>query len=105
MIVAERDVLAITPTGDRINTKIQFGQPYETEDRGWFCDLFMEGIDKSHYAAGADSLQAILLTMSLAESILIDKVNKGWQLRYPDTEEIMEINEFFNLSSFVSLRK
>ena len=102
MVIAEREVLVSTPEGRRFVTKVQFGKPYETEDKGWFCDLEMEGIVKSHYAAGADSLQSLLLTMSLAESILIDKVKNGWQLFYPDTEEVMDINEFFSLSAFIS---
>ena len=102
MVIAEREVLVSTPQGERFTTKIQFGKPYETDNRGWFCDLVMEGIDKSRYAAGADSLQSLLLTMSLAESILIDRIKNGWELYYPDTEEVMDINEFFSLSTFIS---
>jgi hypothetical protein len=89
-IIAERDLLVSTDEGDKFTTKIQLGKPYKTEDRGWFCDLFMEGIDTPNYAAGADSLQAILLTLSLAESILINRTKKGWRFFYPDTEELME---------------
>jgi hypothetical protein len=92
--IVERALLVSTPEGEKFTTKIQLGKPYETEDRGWFCDLLMEGIDKPHYAAGADSLQAILLTISLAESILINRTKKGWQFFYPDTEELMEPREY-----------
>lgn len=102
-IVAKRDLLAQSPTDEKFSTAVEFGKPYETEKHGWCCDLKMEGIEKPTYAAGMDSLQAMMLTMSLAESILISRVKNGWLFYWPDTNEIMEIHEMFNLGTFVSL--
>jgi hypothetical protein len=103
-IIAKRELLAKSPTGITLHTAIEFGKPYETEEHGWCCDLTMEGIDKPHYAAGIDSLQAIMLTMALAESILISRLKNGWQFFWPDTNEPMDIGGLFSLGSFVSIR-
>jgi len=103
--VAEREVLVKKPNGEIFNTSIQFGKPYENEKHGWCCDLIMEGIDNPHYGAGADSLQALILTMSLVESISISRINDGWSLYWPGTNEPMDVEEMFDLSSFVSCKK
>ncbi len=103
-IIAQRELLVKKPDGEIFNTSICFGRPYESEKNGWCCDLIMEGIDKQRYGAGIDSLQAILLTMSLAESILIARTNDGWRLYWPDKNEPMAISELFDLSSFVGDR-
>jgi hypothetical protein len=95
-VIAERVLLVSAPDKEKFETKIQIGKPYATEDRGWFCDLLMEGIEKPQYAAGADSLQAMLLTISLAESILINRARRGWNFYYPDTEELMEPSEYIS---------
>jgi hypothetical protein len=104
-VFAERDLLVEGPEGNTFTTKIQFGIPYESEQHGWLCDISMAGITKDQYAAGHDSLQAVMLSVSLCESILLSKQNKGWQFFYPDTKEVMDVGEMFNLSTFVSLNK
>ena len=101
--VAKRLIIAKSPSGETFTTAVEFGMPYETANRGWFCDLKMEGICKPQYAAGMDSLQAIMLTMSLAEGILLGKEKKGWSFFWPETIEPMEIEEMFSLESFASI--
>jgi len=104
-VFAEREILVEDPEGNTFLTKIQFGTPHESEKRGWLCDVSIIGVEKDHYGAGQDSLQAIMLTLSLCESILLSKIDKGWKFFFPDTKEVMEVTEMFNLNSFVSIRK
>ncbi len=103
--IVERELLVSNPEGDKFETKIQFSKPHKTERKGWLCDLVMDGIDKPRYAAGADSLQAILLTISLAESILINRSEQGWRFFYPDSEEQMQPDEFILWPETVKMHK
>jgi len=104
-IIAEREFLVIKPEGEEFVTRLQINKPYETDKHGWCCDLTMEGIDSAHYAAGADSLQAILLTLSLAESILISRKKEGWEFLYPDTRELMEVYEYIHWPEVIKYSK
>lgn len=104
-IVAKRGILAQGIDGKIFSTAVEIGKPYRTEEGEWFCNLRIEGVNKHVCVAGIDSLQAIMLTMSLAECILLSRVEKGWQFFWPDTNELMEIEEMFNLKNFASIRK
>ncbi|MBW9260851.1 MAG: hypothetical protein K1564_04680 [Candidatus Thiodiazotropha sp. (ex. Lucinisca nassula)] len=97
--------IAQSPNGEEFTTAVEFSMPYETEKLGWFCNLRMKGIQEPQYAAGTDSLQALMLTLSLAEATLLGCSKKGWQFFWPDTNEPMKIEEMFSLESFVSTKK
>ena len=92
------------PDGATFQTAIQFGKPYENEKHGWCCDLYMDGIDRPRFGAGVDSLQAVILTMSLAESILMSRLSNGWSFYWPDTLEPMNTSEIFEIDTFNKLR-
>ena len=104
-IIAERELLAKSPKGDLFRTIIRFGRPYERERYEWHCDLAMEGIDKVRYGIGVDSLQAMVLTLVLAESILVSRLESGWQFFWPDTEEPMTIGEMFKPDNYANIVK
>ena len=104
-VVAQREVLVEKPSGEMFATAIQFSKPYQSEKHGWCCDLNMKGIDKSRFGAGVDSLQAIMLTMSLAESILVAREKDGWKIYWPDTKDLMTAKNMFDVDSFVGNRE
>ena len=76
-VLAERSLLFVSPDGDEISSTLQIGAPYVDESHGYCCDFEIPEIEKKRYAAGVDTLQALLLTLSLAESILERRCSQG----------------------------
>jgi hypothetical protein len=94
-VIAERRLIFVRPEGSEVASSIQFCRPYLSDKLGFCCDLEIPGVEKRRATAGVDGLQAILLAMSLAASILDAKVAKGWRLLWPDSREETSAKEIF----------
>jgi hypothetical protein len=103
-VIAERSLLFVAPDGTEIISKIQFGRPYTNEAHGWCCDFEIPDVQSRTYGAGIDGIQAILLTMSLAETLLEMKLSDGWKIRWPDTFHEIAPREIFEADHFFKLR-
>jgi hypothetical protein len=103
-VMAERQLLFISPEGKEIFTSVQVGAPYIREAHGVCCDCEVPEVLSRTYAAGVDGIQAILLTLSLLESRLTDKHSKGWRILWPDTREPTSPRELFEADHFARLR-
>jgi hypothetical protein len=103
-IIAERNLLFVKPDGAEINSHIQFGRPYFTEEHGWCCDCEIPRIEKRRYGAGVDGIQALLLTMSLVETLLEVKRSLGWKFLWPDTRHETLPREIFEAGHFLRTR-
>ena len=55
-------------------------------------------------SAGVDTLQALLLKMSLAKSILEFKREQGWTLLCPDTPDEILPKDLFEAEHFAKMR-
>jgi hypothetical protein len=103
-VMAERQLLFISPEGKEILSSLQIGHPYVKEAHGVCCDCEVPEILNRTYAAGVDGIQAILLTLSLLESRLTDKCSNGWRILWPDTREATSPRELFEAEHFSRVR-
>ena len=94
-VIAERRLIFVRPNGTEVASSIQFCRPYFKDDFGVLCDMEIPGIEKRRWSGGVDGVQAILLAMSLAASILDAKAEKGWRFLWPDTREETSAKEIF----------
>ena len=104
LVIAERELLFIAPNGEEILSSIQLGKPYLSEKYGTLCDFEIPKIHKKQFGAGADGIQAIILTMSMVETILSLKIKKGWAMFLPDTKEEVKLHEIFDITSLMRNR-
>jgi hypothetical protein len=103
-IIAERTLLFISLDGSEIASSIQFGRPHLDGKHGFRCDFEIPNVEKRKFGAGVDALQALLLTMSLAESILESKREHGWRMLWPDTRDEILPKDLFEAEHFAKMR-
>jgi hypothetical protein len=103
-IIAERTLLFISPDGTEIVSSIQFGRPHSDAKHNFRCDFEIPNVEKRRFGAGVDTLQALLLTMSLAESILESKRALGWRMLWPDTRDEILPKDLFEADHFAKIR-
>lgn len=95
-VVAEKDLVGIYPTGEKMIIKIRIGRPYPVEEGNWACPVAIPGLyDKLRDIRGVDSFQALVLALSLARSLLEAFVEDGGRLLWPNTEEEAVLSELF----------
>ena len=104
-VIAERELIFVSPEGKEMLSSLQFGMPYSSERHGYCVDFEIPQIEKLRFGAGVDGIQALLLTMSLAESILASKCSEGWKILWPDSRHETNIEEIFEIEHFELLRK
>ena len=104
-IIAERALLFLSPDGQEIESAIQLSKPYKSEEYGMLCDFEIPSIHKKQWGAGIDGTQSIILTISIAKTILELKAKKGWKIYWPDTREEILPNEVFDVSSLINNEK
>jgi hypothetical protein len=100
-IIAERELLFITPEGKEIQSSIELSKPYISEKYGTLCDFEIPKVHKKQWGAGIDGIQAIILTMSIVKTVLSLKADKGWKIYWPDTKEEIQVHEIFDVSSLL----
>ncbi len=103
-IFAGRSLVFVAPDGTETLSQIQFGRPYMLEELAWRCDYEVPNILKRRYGAGIDGLQALLLTMSLVETLLESKRSDGWRLLWPDSRDETSPRQIFDADHFARMR-
>ena len=93
-IIAERNVDLITPSGERIPFRIEFG-PITSDGQDCHCRVRFHGWEDSPPDIwGYDSLQALVLAVSLVHSILYSFVHEGGRVVWPGTDRDYDLDEF-----------
>ena len=98
-VIAERNLIFVSPDGSEILSSIQIGTPYLNDDHGSCCDFEVPHVVRRRYGAGIDGIRALLLTMSAVEAHLNQLVSKGWKLLWPDTRHETSPAEIFDFKS------
>jgi hypothetical protein len=87
-IVAQLDLLATLPSGERRPVRVWVGTPVREPTGEWSCPAGLEGLhDDLAAMRGGDALQAICLALGLGAMILRGHVAAGGRLHYPGGEE------------------
>jgi hypothetical protein len=103
-VFANRTLIFVAPDGAETLSQIQFGRPYMLEELAWRCDWEIPNVMKRRYGAGIDGLHALLLTMSLVETLLESKHSDGWRFFRPDTRDETLPRQIFEADHFARMR-
>jgi hypothetical protein len=94
---AERSVDLLKPSGERISFRVQFG-PVRKLGESFRCRVRFHGWGNSPPDIwGYDSLEAVLLSITLVRSILAEFVRHGGRVLWPDTDMDYSLNFLHSL--------
>lgn len=83
--IAERELIGKRRDGTRFRVLVRIGRPHSADGFEWKCSLQMdEFLPKQMDISGVDSLQALSLAIRLVRHRLVDFVEDGGQLFWPD---------------------
>jgi hypothetical protein len=103
-VFADRALIFVSPDGSETLSQIQLGRPYMLEELAWRCDCEIPNVLKRRHGAGIDGLHALLLTMSLVETLLEVKHSDGWRFLWPDTRDETSPRQIFEADHFARMR-
>jgi len=103
-VFADRALIFVNPDGSEVLSHIQFGRPYMRKELDWRCDCDIPNVLKPTHGAGIDGLHALLLTMSLVETLLETKHSDGWRFLWPDTRDETSPRQIFEADHFARMR-
>jgi hypothetical protein len=87
-IVAQLDLLATLPSGERHSVRVWVGTPVHEPTGEWSCPAGLEGLyDELGAMRGEDAFQANRLAFGLLATLLREHVAKGGRLEYPGGED------------------
>lgn len=86
-VVAERNMLAISPEGALREFNVKVSVPFEDSDGNWYCQTDPGLGDKVINIAGVDSWQALEEAMKFCARRAKDREKQGWKYRWPDDGE------------------
>ena|SRR6185295_2236665 len=93
--VIERTLDFVEPSGGRTTVTISFGPTYPVDD-DYRCPVTFTGWQEKPPPDiwGFDSLQALLLAISLVHSMLVSFVEQGGRVLYAGTEDPFDLDGF-----------
>jgi hypothetical protein len=103
-VFASRTLIFVAPDGSETLSQIQLGRPYMIEVLAWRCDFEIPNVLKRRHGAGIDGLHALLLTMSLVETLLESKHSDGWRFLWPDERDETSPRQIFDADHFARMR-
>lgn len=96
-IIARRELIAVSRSGDRFPVAVEIGRPVSTPNQNWECHLSITPpvMHRAMNVGGYDELQALCLAISLAHFHLREFLRSGGRLLYPDSGEEFAIDAPF----------
>ena len=95
--IAEREWIAVRPTGEQFPLVIRVGKPYRVNDVAWACPVEAKGLYKSLAdIQGIDSLQALNLALSFLHNLVTGFKEKGGKVLWPEDNTEVDTNELFS---------
>lgn len=83
--IAEKELVACRPDGERLRVKIQIGRPFRLERYEWAVSVQLEGLYQSlPDVHGEDSFEALALSFALLHRLLEEFVEQGGKLLEKD---------------------
>ena len=96
--IARRELTGVTLSGERFAVVIEICKPRPKGDlnKNWRCSVSVTPfLHRSFEIGGFDSLQALTLAISLAHQQLIDFIQRGGRLLYPESDDEFKLDEPF----------
>lgn len=86
-VVAQRNMVAISPSGLESEFNITVSLPIEAPDGNWYCETDAGWGDRVIKIAGVDSWQALEEAIKFCRKRAQDREGQGWKFRWPGEEE------------------
>jgi hypothetical protein len=84
--IAERKLVCIVQSGDRIPFTIKLGRPYQSSDVDWACPVALDGLERRLADIhGIDAFQSLMLARKFAFTLLSARAEKG--AKFVDSED------------------
>ena len=94
--IAEREVICITPNGERVSVTLRIGSPFRASDVDWACPVAAEGLYPNlSDIHGIDSFQALALAQKLLLQLMTGVVEDGGSFRNVDDDSPIDISQLF----------
>jgi hypothetical protein len=86
--IATRQLLYISPKGERLELTLAVGMPHPHPDGDWACPVALDGLWADlNEIRGVDSWQALTGAIAFLAQLLSGMISKrGGELRYPEDE-------------------
>jgi hypothetical protein len=95
-IIAEREIFAISPKGEKKKLHIALGKPYQVIKDEWTCPVQIKGLyENLRGINGIDSWQALTLAMILIHQLLSYFLENGGKLYWKEGGEEISLKEIF----------
>lgn len=95
-IIAEREIFAISPDGEKKILTIAVGKPYQVDDVSWACPVQVEGLNKKlSDVVGIDSWQALGLAFALVRQLLGYYLEDGAELFWEEGSDRIALADLF----------
>lgn len=94
--IAERAMILVHATGEKVPFTIRFGKPYRMNDREWACPVKAPALHiGNHDIRGADSFQALILAQSFLRKLMMVQVEDGNRFLNPEDESVVDVPYLF----------
>ena len=95
-IIAEREIFAVTPEGEKKKFHIILNKPFQVDDVSWACQVQIKEMHKNLLdVKGHDSWQALGLALSLVHQLLRYFLEDGGKLYWEEGGDEMSLSDLF----------
>jgi hypothetical protein len=97
-VVAEHRIAVLYPDGQLKPVRIWVGQPHPHPQGDFVCPIGADGLriwEGSTELFGVGSFHALLVGLGFLYRVLSQEVESGAILRWPDSEQVLDLRELF----------
>ena len=95
IVVAERELVAESPEGDRTPIQVCIGRPFKVAEKTWSCPLTLQGLGSVSDGLGTDSWSALTVAIGVARQQLSLCVEKGARLLCGHDGSDVDLDDLF----------
>jgi hypothetical protein len=94
--IAQRVLICVKPTGERVTVTLRIGRPYRASDVDWACQVEADGLHANlSDMHGVDSFQALILAQQLLFQLTMGVIKDGGSFRNVEDESIVDVARLF----------
>ena len=94
--IAQRALVCVKPSGERVTVTLRIGKPYRASDVDWACPVEAEGLHSNlSDMHGVDSFQALILAQRLLLQLAMGVVEDGGSFRSVEDGSAVDVTRLF----------
>ena len=95
-VVAERPLIQVDSTGNRVEFTLKIGRPYQVSAGEWACPIEAAALQPEFLdIRGDDSFQALTLAQWFLCDLMVHHTNNGGSYLWPDSLEPVDLKTMF----------